>query len=494
MNGGADDVRRHVVAETLFPRHRFGAGFLCARDMRIIKEERGVCTVTQKMLELLREKKMKSLRQLLENENPVDIAASIEELMDDENIANEELLILYRILPKETAAETFVEMSGETQEILIKGFSDKELKEVIDDMYLDDTVDIIEEMPANVVKRILRNVDPATRKSINQLLNYPEDSAGTIMNIEYVDLKRSMTVAEAFARIKKTGVDKETIYTCYVTDRNRKLLGLVSVKDLLLAEPDEVVGDIMEENVIAVNTFDDKEEVAMMFGKYDFMAMPVVDSENRLVGIITFDDAMDVMQEAYTEDIEKMAAITPTDKPYLKMSVWEIWKARIPWLMLLMVSATFTSMIIRSFEDALAAQVALTAFIPMLMDTAGNSGSQSSVTVIRGLSLSEIQFPDWLEVLWKEVRVSVFCGATLAVAVFIKVLLVDRVTVLVAAAVSATMLLTVIIAKVVGCLLPILSKKLGFDPAVMASPFITTIVDAISLLIYFQIARLLLGI
>lgn len=450
--------------------------------------------MTEKILELLKEKKMKQLREMLENENPVDIAAAIETMLDEEEIAKEELLLLYRILPKEMAAETFVEMSGETQEILIKAFSDKELKEVIDDMYLDDTVDMIEEMPANVVKRILRNVDADTRKSINQLLNYPEDSAGTIMTIEYIDLKKNMTVAEAFARIKKTGLDKETVYTCYVTDRNRKLLGLVSVKDLLLADPDEVMGDIMEENVISVNTFDDKEEVAMMFGKYDFMAMPVVDSENRLVGIITFDDAMDVMQEEYTEDIEKMAAITPTDKPYLKMSTFEIWKARIPWLLLLMVSATFTSMIIRGYEDALAAQVALTAFIPMLMDTAGNSGSQSSVTIIRGISLGEIQFRDWLEVLWKEVRVSLLCGATLAIAVFAKVMLVDGVNAMVAAVVSITMLFTIVIAKIVGCSLPILSKKLGFDPAVMSAPFITTIVDAISLIIYFQVASMLLHI
>lgn len=450
--------------------------------------------ITVKMLELLREKKMKQLREMMENENPVDIAMSIERLLDDEDIATEELLLLYRILPKETAAETFVEMGFDTQEMLIKGFSDRELKEVIGDMFLDDTVDMIEEMPANVVKRILKNVDVDTRKIINQLLNYPEDSAGTIMTIEYIDLKKNMTVAEAFARIKRTGLNKETIYTCYVTDRNRKLLGLVSVKDMLLADMEDVIDDIMEENVISVNTYDDKEEVAMMFGRYDFMAMPVVDSENRLVGIITFDDAMDVMQEAYTEDIEKMAAITPTDKPYLKMTPFEIWKARIPWLLLLMVSATFTSMIIRSYEHALAAQVALTAFIPMLMDTAGNSGSQASVTIIRGISLGEIEFRDWLEVVWKEVRVSLLCGLTLGVAVFLKVMIVDSVTPMVALVVSITMVFTIVIAKIVGCSLPILSDRLGFDPAVMSSPFITTIVDTIALIIYFQIASLLLSI
>ncbi len=450
--------------------------------------------MTEQILDLLKAKRTKELRELLSEENPVDIAAAIETLMDSDDLAKEELLLLYRILPKETAAETFVEMSFETQEILIQAFSDRELKEVIDDLFLDDTVDIIEEMPANVVKRILRNVDSDTRKSINQLLNYPEDSAGTIMTIEYVDLKKTMTVAEAFARIKKTGVDKETVYTCYVTDRNRKLLGLVSVKDLLLAEPEDSIGDIMEENVIFVNTTDDKEQVAMMFGKYDFMALPVVDSESRLVGIVTFDDAIDVLQAEYTEDIEKMAAITPTEKQYLKMSTIDIWKARIPWLLILMVSATFTGLIIRSYEHALAAQAALTMFIPMLMDSAGNSGSQSSVTVIRSLSLGELVFKDWLAVLWKEIRVAVLCGATLAVAVFAKCLWLDRVGPVVSLVVSLTMLATVCIAKLVGCLLPIFSKKIGLDPAVMSAPFITTIVDALSLIIYFQVASALLDV
>jgi magnesium transporter len=450
--------------------------------------------VTERIAELLKEKRSKELKEALADENPVDIASAIERLMDGDDIATEELLLLYRILPKETAAEVFVEMSNETQEILIKAFSDRELREVINELFLDDTVDIIEEMPANVVKRILRNIGSETRKSINQLLNYPEDSAGTIMTIEYVDLKKSMTVAEAFARIKKTGVDKETIYTCYVTDRDRRLLGLVSVKDLLLAEPGDVIGEIMQENVISVTTTDDKEQVAMMFGRYDFMAMPVVDSERRLVGIVTFDDAMDVMQAEATEDIEKMAAITPTEKPYLKMGAFEIWKARVPWLLLLMVSAAFTSIIISSYEKALSAHLVLMAFVPMLMDTAGNSGGQSSVTVIRGLSLGEIEFRDWLEVLWKEVRVSLLCGLTLAVAVFGKVMLLDRVTVDVALAVSATMMVTIFLAKLVGCTLPILSKRIGFDPAVMSAPFITTIVDAVSLMIYFGFASAILDI
>jgi len=449
------------------------------------------------ILEMIRDKKTKELRAMLADNNPVDIALAIEELMSDDELAREELLRLYRILPKDMAADVFVEMDGATQEILIKAFNDKELKEVIDDLFMDDTVDLIEEMPANVVKRILKSIDADTRQTINQILNYPDDSAGTIMTIEYVDLKKYMTVSEAFARIKKTGVDKETIYTCYVTDKDRHLQGLVSVKDLLLADLGDVIGDIMQENVISVHTTDDREGVAMLFGKYDFMAMPVTDSENRLVGIVTFDDAMDVMQAEATEDIEKMAAITPTEKPYLRMSTFEIWKARIPWLLLLMVSATFTGLIIQSYESALSRMVVLTMFIPMLMDTAGNSGSQSSVTVIRGISLGEIEFSDWLSVIWKEIRVSVLCGLTLATAVFLKVLLLDVKgfspgDLLIALTVSFTMCATIVLAKLVGCILPILSKKIGFDPAVMSAPFITTIVDAVSLIIYFQISTWIL--
>ncbi|MEG0912253.1 MAG: magnesium transporter [Oscillospiraceae bacterium] len=446
-----------------------------------------------KILELLKAKKKKELHELLSQENCADIAAEIETLLEDEEITREELLVLFRILPKDIASDTFVEMDVDTQEILIKGFNDKELREVLDDLFLDDTVDIIEEMPANVVKRILQSVDADTRKSINQLLNYPEDSAGSIMTIEYVDLKKTMTVEQSFARIRKTGVDKETIYTCYVTDKNRKLLGLVSVKDLLLAQYEDVIDDIMEENIISVNTCDDQEVVAQMFSKYDFIALPVVDSEGRLVGIITVDDAIDVMQEEFTEDIEKMNAIVPTDKPYLKMTTFELWKARIPWLLLLMVSATFTGMIISSFEVALAAQVALVAYIPMLMDTGGNSGSQSSVTVIRGLSLGEVEFSDWLKIIWKEARVAVVCGITLAAANFVKLMLFDRVGLMVSLAVNLTLILTVFVAKIVGCTLPMISKKMGFDPAVMSAPFITTIVDAISLLVYFTIAKAILG-
>lgn len=447
----------------------------------------------EKIFELLKAKKNKQLREFLSEQNPADIAASIEELVEDEEITKEELLVIFRITPKDIASDTFVEMSPETQELLISGFNDAELHEVLDDLFLDDTVDIIEEMPANVVKRMLKNVDAQTRKSINQLLNYPEDSAGSIMTIEYVDLKKSMTVEQAFRRIRQTGVDKETIYTCYVTDRNRKLIGLVSVKDLLLADYEDTVDDIMTENVISVTTSDDQEMVAQMFGKYDFMALPVVDSEGRLVGIVTFDDAIDVMQEEFTEDIEKMNAIVPTDKPYLKMTPFDIWKARIPWLLLLMISATFTGMIIQSFETALAAQITLTAFIPMLMDTGGNSGSQASTTIIRGLSLGEVEFSDWYKVIWKELRAAVLCGLTLSVVSFFKLLLIDCVGFEVALIVSLTLIISVLVAKLVGCTLPILSKKIGFDPAVMSAPFITTIVDAISLLVYFNVAKLMLG-
>ena len=390
-------------------------------------------------------------------------------------------------------------MGTDAQALLIRGFSDSELREVLDELYVDDAVDIVEEMPANVVRRILSQADPDMRKDINEILRYPENSAGSIMTTEYVSLRPGMTVEEAILRIRRTGVDKETIYTCYVT-KNRTLIGLVSVKDLLLAQDDdETVDKIMETNVISVHTHTDQEEVARMFSKYNFLALPVVDTENRMVGIVTFDDAMDVMEDEATEDMEIMGGMTPSDKTYLRSSTFDLFKHRIPWLMLLMVSATFTGLIITHFESALAAQVALTAFIPMLMDTGGNSGSQSSVTVIRSLSLGEIEFSDLPRVVWKEIRTAVLCGISLAAACFAKIMLVDRlmlgnedVTCLVALVVCATMALTVLVAKVIGCVLPMLAKKVGFDPAVMASPFITTIVDALSLLIYFGIASVLL--
>ncbi len=440
------------------------------------------------ILALLDEKKYSELKNLLSEMNEADIAAVLKEL------PQEKLPLLYRILPKELAAEVFVNMDSDAQEFLIRAFSDNELREVLDELYVDDAVDIIEEMPATVVKRILMHTDPEVRKSINEILQYPEDSAGSIMTIEYVDLKKYMTVEDAFTRIRRTGVDKETIYICYVTDENRKLLGIVTVKDLLLSEKNAKIFEIMDTNIISANTLEDKEIVAEKFRKYDLLALPVVDQENRLVGIVTIDDAMDVLQDENTEDIEKMAAITPTDKPYLKMSVFETWKKRFPWLLLLMVSATFTGKIITHFEDALQSYVVLTAFIPMLMDTGGNCGGQSSVTIIRGLSLGDITFRDTFRVIWKEFRVAFLCGVTLALVNFGKMLLIDRVGVMVAAVVCVTMVLTIILAKFIGCTLPILAKRLHFDPAVMASPFITTIVDALSLLIYFRVASMILGI
>lgn len=442
----------------------------------------------QTVLNLLYQKRYSELKSLLSGMNEADIAAILME------VPKESLPLLYRILPKELAADVFVNMESDAQEVLIRAFSDTELREVLDELYVDDAVDIIEEMPATVVKRILMHTDPEIRKSINDILQYPEDSAGSLMTIEYVDLKKYMTVEDAFTRIRRTGVDKETIYNCYVTDENRKLLGVVTAKKLSLSEKNEKIFEIMETNIISVRTLEDKEIVAEKFQRYDLLAVPVVDQENRLVGIITIDDAMDVLQDENTEDIEKMAAITPTDKPYLKMSVFEIWKKRFPWLLLLMVSATFTGKIITHFEDALQSYVVLTAFIPMLMDTGGNCGGQASVTIIRGLSLGDIAFRDIFKVMWKEFRVSFLCGIALAAANFLKMILIDRVPLLVATTVCVTLIFTIVVAKFVGCTLPILAKKIGFDPAVMASPFITTIVDAISLLIYFGIAGLILNI
>ncbi len=436
---------------------------------------------------LLEEKKYASLRDILTTINPADIALIFAEIQE------EKLPLLFRLLPKELAAEAFVEMDEDMQEHLIRGFSDAELKAVVDELYVDDAVDIVEEMPANVVKRVLKQADPELRKMINEILKYPEDSAGSIMTTEYLSLRPQMTVEEAIKRIRRTCVDKETIYTCYVTDQNRTLIGMLSLKDLLVADDDDIVENIMETNVICVETHTDQEEVAQSLSKYNFMALPVVDKETRLVGIVTFDDAIDVIEEETTEDIEMMAAITPTDKPYLKTSVFEIWKKRIPWLLLLMISATFTTLIISSFESALAAQLVLTSFIPMIMGTGGNSGSQSSVTTIRGLSLDEIEFSDILKVIWKETRVAILCGLTLAVANFFKLILFEGVEVAISLTISLTLLITVLVAKVIGSSLPMLAKKIGFDPAVMASPLITTMVDALSLLVYFTTATALLN-
>lgn len=434
------------------------------------------------LTELLHRKKWQQLKELLDEMNEQDIAELFMELSE------RDLTLIYRLLNKELAAEVFVNMEPEYQEQLIRAFSDSELREVLDELYVDDAVDMIEEMPATLVKRILKHTDPETRKSINEILKYPEDSAGSIMTIEYVDLKRSMTVADAFMRIRRTGVDKETIYTCYVTDEKRKLVGVVTAKDLLLSDENAEICEIMEDNVISVNTAEDKEVVADIFQKYDLLALPVVDGEGRLVGIVTVDDAIDVMQEEATEDIEKMAAITPTDKPYLKMGPFETWKKRFPWLLLLMVSATFTGKIIQHFESALQAYVILTSFIPMLMDTGGNCGGQASVTIIRGLSLGDIEFKDIFKVIWKEFRVALLCGITLAVANFVKMMIIDRVSIIVAAVVCLTLVCTIVVAKIIGCTLPILAKAIKLDPAVMASPFITTIVDALSLLVYFTFA------
>ena len=440
----------------------------------------------EELKELLRTKQYTRLRQSMAEVNDADIAAFIESL--DEG----ELLKVFRILPKSCAADVFSYLEVENQHLIITALSDKEAANIIDNLMADDATDFLEEMPANIVKKLLANASPETRRDINHLLRYPEDCAGSIMTVEYVDLKENITVQDAIERIRKVGVDSETINICYVLDSKRTLVGTVALRYLLLSPADAVIGDIMHENVISLHTLMDQEEVARQFQKYDFTSMPVVDNENRLVGIVTVDDVVDILQEEATEDIEKMAAIVPSDKPYMKTGTFETWKKRIPWLLLLMISATFTGRIITSFENSLRRYVVLTAFIPMLMDTGGNAGGQASVTIIRGLSLNEIEFGDVFRVIWKEIRVAFFCGITLAAANFIKLLFLDRVGVQVATIVCLTLLITVLIAKLVGCSLPMFAKKIGFDPAVMASPFITTIVDAISLMVYFQIAATLL--
>ena len=450
-------------------------------------------TVENTLQTLLTEKKYSTIRDILVTMNPADIAAVFAGVEPDK------LPLLFRLLPKELAAESFVEMESEEQETLIKGISDSELRQVMDELYVDDAVDIVEEMPANVVQRILAQSAPEMRKEINEILQYPENSAGSVMTTEYVKLSPDMTVGDAILRIRRTGVDKETIYTCYVLE-NRKLIGTVSVKSLLLAPNDlQTIDSVMESNLITVTTHTDQEEVARMMSKYNLLAIPVVDGDDRMVGIVTFDDAFDVMEDETTEDMEIMAGMTPSDKTYLRSSPFDLFRHRIPWLALLMVSATFTGLIISSFEEKLAAMVCLTAFIPMLMDTGGNSGSQSSVTVIRAISLGELEFRDLGKVIWKEVRTAVLCGLVLSVLCVAKILLVDHlmlhtegVNFTVALTVGLTLAVTVLCAKIVGCTLPMLAKKLGFDPAVMASPFITTIVDALSLLVYFGIATALL--
>ncbi len=432
--------------------------------------------------ELLENKQYTSLRQALTELNDADVAVILE------NLDEEDRLKVFRILPKSMAADVFSYLELENQQMIITSLAEKEAAGIINNLMADDATDLLEEMPANIVKKLLANATPEVRRDINHLLQYPEDSAGSIMTVEFLDLKEHLTVQEAIERIRKQGVDSETINICYVLDQSRMLIGTVALRYLLLSEPDAIIGEIMHENVISVNTLMDQEEVARQFQKYDFTAMPVVDNENRLVGIITVDDIVDILQEEATEDIEKMAAITPSDKPYLRTGVWETWKNRIPWLLLLMLSATFTGSIIASFEEALSSCVILTAYMPMLMGAGGNAGSQSSVAIIRSLSLNEVRFKDWLRVLWKESGVAILCGITLAIASFAKLMIFDHLTLAVALVVSVSLALTVLIAKIVGCMLPLLAKKIGFDPAVMASPFITTIVDALSLLIYFAIA------
>ncbi|MCQ2525419.1 MAG: magnesium transporter [Lachnospiraceae bacterium] len=443
-------------------------------------------------LEIIREfletKQYTKLRQHLSEMNEADIASQMEELEE------EDILKCFRILPKDLAADVFSYLDLDTQQNIITSMSERDAASIIDNLMADDAADLLEEMPANMVTRLLAKASPETRRDINHLLRYPEDSAGSIMTVEYVDLKENLTVNQAIERIRSVGIDSETINICYVLDMQRHLLGTVALRYLLLSDGEEVIGDIMHENVIALTTMMDQEEVAKQFQKYDFIAMPVVDNENRLVGIITVDDVVDILQEETTEDMEKMAAILPTDKPYMKTSTFDTYRKRIPWLLLLMVSATFTGAIISSFEEALSVYAALIAYIPMLMDTGGNAGGQASVTIIRGLSLGEITYKDIFKVIWKEVRVAFFCGLSLAAANFAKLMIFDRVGVAVALTVCLTLVFAVLVAMLVGCLLPIGAKRLGFDPAVMASPFITTIVDALSLLLYFRIATLILGI
>lgn len=434
------------------------------------------------ILELITQKDFTSLKMRLHEMNPVDLAVVLEALEDAQ------LLIVFKMLSKETAAITFSYMNSDMKRFLIEGLTDQELKEVLDEMFLDDTVDIIEEMPANVVKRILENTDEATRNSINTLLNYPKDSAGSIMTIEYIHLKKDMCVSEAIKRIRSEAIDKETIYTCYVTE-NRKLIGLVSVKDLLMSKDEDLIQDIMETQVIWTYTYEDRENVAKMFSKYDLLAIPVVDTEQCLVGIVTVDDAMDVIEKETTEDMSRMAAMSPSDESYFKMSVFKHAQNRIVWLLVLMLSATITGNIITQYEGAISTIPLLVAFIPMLMDTGGNCGSQSSTLIIRGLVLEEIKFKDWFKVIFKEFRISLIVSTALAIVNGLRILLMYH-DVTLAIVVACSLICTVIMAKVIGCILPLVAKKCRLDPAIMAAPLITTIVDTFSILVYFNIATL----
>lgn len=451
--------------------------------------EKRIEELENQIKDLLNDKKYHQIRELLVDLNEADIAEIIETIDNKEDVVR-----IFRLLPKDSAADVFSYIPVEYEQMIIESLTNREIGQIMNDLYSDDAVDMLEEMPANVVKKVLAATDKETRRDINSLLKYPEDSAGSIMTVEYVDLRAYMSVSDAIDRIRQTGVDKETINTCYVTDAQKHLLGIVTLREIILAKTDENIKDLMTENVITFHTLDDQEEVAKQFQKYDFGAMPVVDNENRLVGIITVDDVMDILEEEATEDIEMMAAITPTDQPYMKTSVFDTYKKRIPWLLLLMISASITGKIIQGFETALSTYVILTAFSPMLMDTGGNCGSQASVSVIRALSLDEVEFKELPLVVWKEMKVSILVGATLAIANFAKIMLIDQTSMLVAFVVCMTLFVTVVVAKFVGCTLPILADKIGFDPAVMASPFITTIVDALSLLVYFNVAGAFLGI
>ena len=461
-------------------------------------EERNYEQRREKLLELLHSRKLKSLQYELEDMNEFDIAEFLTELGEEDKL---KMASVFRLLSKEQGAEVFAELDAPEQEVIINSITDKELTEIVEDMYVDDAVDMMEELPANIVKRVMRAATPETRALINQYLKDPENSAGSIMTAEFVDLKKYMNVRESIARIRRVGEDKETIYVCYVTNAHRRLEGVVTVKDLLLSDDEAVIEDIMDTNVIFVRTTDDRSEAAERISDYDLLAIPVVDKEDRLVGIVTVDDVIDVLEEEATEDFDLMAGISPSDKPYSRTGVVEMWKRRIPWLMFLMLSATFTSMIITHFEDALAKTAVLTGFIPMLMGTGGNSGSQSSTAVIRSLSIGDTEPGDILSVIWKEIRVAVLCGVCLACVNFVKMLVVDRmllgngdVTVIVALTVSITLVFVVIFAKAVGCTLPMAAEKIGIDPAVMASPLISTITDAVSLLIYFALATVMLHI
>lgn len=442
----------------------------------------------EELEELLRMKDYRAIRNKIIDMNVVDIAF----VMDD--MEDEEALKIFRILPKDIAADVFANLEIEGQQYIISSLTAKEASNIIENLMADDATDLLEEMPANVVKKILANASPETRSDINHLLKYPEDSAGSIMTVEFVDLREDMTVDDAIIRLRRIGLDKETVNICYVVDNHRVLKGTVALRYLLLRNPDEIIGDIMNTKVISINTQMDQEEAARQISKYDFTAMPVVDNEDRMVGIITVDDVMDIIEEETTEDIEKMAAILPTDKPYFRMSTFETYKKRMPWLLLLMISATFTGAIITNYEHALASYVVLTAYIPMLMDTGGNAGSQASVSIIRGLSLGEIEFKEIFKVIWKEVRVAFFCGLTLSAANFVKLIALDGMGIQIASIIAVTLVIVVVVAKFIGCTLPLIAEKIGFDPAVMASPLITTIVDAISLTVYFSIATSVLGI